>query len=72
MKDFKSETRNSFSDAERTGRPQSVSTEENLTIIKDLITENPRNSTRNIEYLTGIPISTVHLILTEKLHEKCL
>lgn len=67
MKDFKSEKRTSFSDAERPGRPVTVSTEENVAQIQELLHENPRMSTRDIECLTGIPQSVVHGILVEKL-----
>ena len=67
FKDFEDGNRNSFNDANRPGRPVTASGDDNVGIVRDLIEEHPKLSTRDIESITGISHMVVHKILTERL-----
>ena len=44
-----------------------MTTEDNIRVVEELIRENDRNSCRVFEDQMGLPKSTVHEIITEKL-----
>jgi len=54
------------------GRPVSVSTEENVQTIEELISENRRLSLREIEELTGVNHELARRILRDRLHRRYL
>jgi hypothetical protein len=55
-------------DAARSGRPCSTRTAETIAVVRDLITEDPRQSVRELADCMEIDFKTVHRILTEDLH----
>ena len=66
LKEF-TEGRTSLEEKERSGRPASSATVENVEKVNNLIQENNQVSLRALEDLTGIPRSTVYRIIVEKL-----
>lgn len=54
------------------GRPVSVSTEENVQLIEELISENRRLSLRDIEELTGVNHELARRILRDRLNRRYL
>lgn len=68
LSDFSSGSRSSFSDAVRAGRPLTTVTAANIALVREIIHEEPRLSTRDVECLTGIPRSAVHEIFTSHLN----
>jgi hypothetical protein len=64
---FKNNTRISFADAPRTGRPPCATTNENIALIKNSIDEMPRQSLRSLSDDTGLSKDSIHRILTKEL-----
>ena len=65
--DFSAGNRESFEDGSRCGRPVSASSDAATTLVRDVIEEDPRLSTRAIAAKTGIPQRTVCRILSSQL-----
>jgi histone-lysine N-methyltransferase SETMAR len=65
---FQQEQCESFEDKAKPGRPSSTKTNENVKKIAELIADNPKQSTRDIEEQTGINHTTVHQILSSELN----
>ena len=66
-KQFQDGTRTTLSDAPRSGRPASSSTDAVISSVKDAIFDAPRLSTRELAILLDIPRTTVNRILKEEL-----
>ena len=62
-----SEGRESVTDEERSGRPATSRTEENIKKIRQIVRENRRLTVRNIAEQVNIDRETVRKILTEDL-----
>ena len=62
-----SEVRDSVTDEERSGRPATSKTEENIANVRQILRENRRLAARNIAEQVNIDIETVRKILTEEL-----
>ena len=56
----------SFKDEERSGRPTSVVTEENISAVEALIKEDPRRTYKDIEGALGISLPSVSTILHQQ------
>jgi len=66
-----SEGRESVTDEERSGRPATSRTEENIANVRQILRENRRLTVRSIEEEVNINRETVRKILTEDLgHEE--
>jgi histone-lysine N-methyltransferase SETMAR len=64
---FKDSSRTSLTDVPHSGRPKSATTDDNVALVKRLIDEMPRQSTRSLADDTGLSKNTIHRILTEEL-----
>ncbi len=64
-----SEGRESIRDEEKSGRPTTTRTCENIAHIADIVKEDRRSSCRLIAEWTGIPKTIVRLILLEDLQK---
>jgi len=62
-----SEVRDSVTDEERSGRPATSKTEENIANVRQIVRENRRLAARNIAEQVNIDTETVRKILTEEL-----
>jgi hypothetical protein len=60
-------TRLSFEDAPRTGRPSKTRTNDLVNSVNEIITDDPKLSTRDIALLLDVDHMTIHRILTENL-----
>ena len=65
-------TRISFHDTPRSGRPRTSRTDSNAQLIKTLIDANPRHSSRSLSIATGISKDTAITILREDLRMRKL
>ena len=64
---FKDESKMVLQDSQRSGRPCSATTDDNVQLVKRLITEMPKQSTRSLADDTGLSKTTIHRILTDNL-----
>ena len=71
-KDFKEGIRTSLSDEPRSGRPSTSITSENVEAVRQIVTENPRQSLRMIGDKRDCSKDTVRTILTQNLGLKKL
>ena len=62
--------RESVTDEERSGRPATSRTEENITIVRQIVRENRRLTVRSVAAQVNIDRETVRKILTEDLDMK--
>jgi len=67
-----SEGRKSVTDEERSGRPATSTTEENIAEVRQFVRENRRLTVRSIAEQVNIDRETVRKILTEDLHMRKL
>jgi transposase len=65
---FRKEEHPSFSDKERSGRPRSSRTDENIETIRTLIEDDPKLSTHDLEDAVGLCHATILRILKEDLN----
>lgn len=69
VKDFKSGSV-SFTDKDKSGRPRSSRTENNVQEITEFISENPHYTVRELSRLSGLSYGSVYSILTEDLGKR--
>lgn len=67
---FREENKENLSDAPRSGRPSTETTEDNVEILKNLIEDQPKQSLRQLSKETGLSKDTVHRILTDHLGKR--
>lgn len=69
-KEYKAETRTSFSDSVRSGRPCSSHTVDSINLVHEILEEDPRISVEELAEVTDLSHGTVQRILYDELHMK--
>ena len=64
------EPEHGFEDSPRTGRPSTITTDENFGAIKRIIARDRQISVRRLAYKLGIPTATVYEIMSSHLDKK--
>ena len=70
--EFESQTRTSFDDNQRSGRPRSARNEDAINTVRELLDDDAHISIEDLSDCTELLCSTVQHILTEGLKLKCM
>ena len=64
------EGRTSVQDDERSGRPSTATTEDNVEVVRRLLEEDRRQTCEELAELAGVSVGSVHMILTKHLNKQ--
>lgn len=71
-KDVKDNQRIKWTEAARSGRPVEALTDDNIEVVRFIVTENPHVSVLELHYITGISTGSVFTLLHDRLNLKSL